>query len=233
MPYAICRMRREHIPQVMQIETEAFPEQWPAPTYKSELKNSLAHYFVLVDNSQRPAGSSTGSSLPDGGGTVELPASRSFRDKLARALTFLRLRQSSYGDKALYAVARVVGAAGFWLMVDEAHITTIAVRNTHRGLGLGELLLAFSIDRATELNARVVTLEVRVSNTVAQKLYEKYGFAKAGVRKGYYTDNGEDAFIMTTDRITSGGFQSRFQSLKKELSKKLGQEVHLLGSSSL
>lgn len=118
-------------------------------------------------------------------------------------------------------------------MVDEAHLTTIAIKQTYRRLGLGELLLGYSIDRAIEFNARVVTLEVRVSNTVAQKLYEKYGFINAGVRKGYYTDNGEDGIIMTTDRITTATFQYRFQSLKKELSKKLGQEILFQGYSSL
>ena len=230
-PYAIWPMRREHIPQVMQIETEAFPEQWPAPTYRSELKNSLAHYFVLLESCQSPAGIAGGSSSSPDGGTLAPLAGQGFRAKVVRALAFIGLRPPVGGGACLQAAGRVVGAAGFWLMVDEAHITTIAVRGSHRRLGLGELLLAYIIDRASELNARVVTLEVRVSNTVAQKLYDKYGFLKAGVRKGYYTDNGEDALVMTTDRITSAGFQSRFQSLKKELSKRLGQEVHLLRPS--
>ena len=66
-----------------------------------------------------------------------------------------------------------------------------------------------------ELDAQVLTLEVRASNLPAQALYEKYGFAKVGVRRRYYADDGEDAVVMTTERITSGSYQSMFQQLKQ------------------
>jgi [ribosomal protein S18]-alanine N-acetyltransferase len=102
---------------------------------------------------------------------------------------------------------RVIGYAGLWLMVNEAHITTIAVAPDYQGRGLGEMLLLALIDRAIELEALCVTLEVRVSNQVAQSLYRKYTFQQTGLRKRYYSDNGEDAQIMTTEDLDSPLFR--------------------------
>jgi len=118
---------------------------------------------------------------------------------------------------------RVLGYAGFWLIVDEAHICTLGVHPDWRGRGLGELLLAHLIDRATERGATVATLEVRASNMVAQNVYRKYGFVPAGLRKRYYTDNNEDAVIMTTEVITSPSYQRRLSALKSSLWHKLAQ----------
>ena len=92
----------------------------------------------------------------------------------------------------------MLGYAGLWLLIDEAHISTIAVAPEWRGRGLGELLLASLLERAISIGADVATLEVRASNLVAQNLYRKYRFTVVGVRKGYYTDNFEDALVMTT-----------------------------------
>ena len=78
------------------------------------------------------------------------------------------------------------------------------------------------IDLAFQLKAQVVTLEVRVSNDLARTLYQKYGFNTAGIRRRYYTDNGEDAYIMTTDTITTPSFQTRFTELKQEYRKRWG-----------
>jgi len=108
-----------------------------------------------------------------------------------------------------------MGFASFWMMADEAHITNIAVRKIHRRQGIGERLLISMIDLATELNARILTLEVRASNIAAQNLYYKYGFAQVGLRRGYYTDNKEDAVLMTIGNTTSASFQSRLNQLKK------------------
>jgi ribosomal-protein-alanine N-acetyltransferase len=107
----------------------------------------------------------------------------------------------------------ICGYVGFWVMADEAHITTIAVSEELQRRGIGELLLLTVFDRARELYANVVTLEVRVSNTGAQNLYLKYGFKQVGVRKAYYTDNREDAYIMTTGDITSSECRSLMRDL--------------------
>ena len=92
----------------------------------------------------------------------------------------------------------VWGFAGIWLMVDEAHISTLAIRPDLRRRGLGQLLLLALLDASARLGAKRATLEVRESNAPAQSLYLAYGFQPVGRRKGYYTDNQEDAIILTT-----------------------------------
>ncbi|OWA34390.1 ribosomal-protein-alanine N-acetyltransferase [Saccharibacillus sp. O16] len=91
------------------------------------------------------------------------------------------------------------GYAGMWTVVDEAHITNIAVRTAYRGRKLGERLLSELLDQAQALGLERATLEVRVSNRVARNLYTKMGFREVGIRKGYYSDNNEDAVIMWID----------------------------------
>ncbi len=94
---------------------------------------------------------------------------------------------------------RVVGYAGMWAILDEAHITNIAVDPELRGKHIGELLLLALQERARVKGCTRMTLEVRVSNEVAQKLYEKHDFVVRGIRPRYYTDNQEDALIMWKD----------------------------------
>lgn len=90
----------------------------------------------------------------------------------------------------------VVGYAGVWTVLDEAHVTNIAVHPDHRRLGIGRLLLATLVTRAIEQGCDSIMLEVRKSNHTAQKLYRDFGFEPRGIRRGYYTDNNEDAIIM-------------------------------------
>ncbi|HEX4744551.1 MAG TPA: ribosomal protein S18-alanine N-acetyltransferase [Candidatus Limnocylindria bacterium] len=122
---------------------------------------------------------------------------------------------------ARYVVARdgdrIVAYAGLWLMVDEAHITTFAVHPDARRRRIGERLLQRLFEIAHEMNAEWLTLEVRASNLAAQKLYEKYGFRRAGVRRRYYSDNNEDALIMWTERIREKSVRDRLAKLREEL----------------
>ena len=122
---------------------------------------------------------------------------------------------------ARYVVARsndvIVGYAGLWLMVDEAHITTFAVHPDSRRQRIGERLLQRLFEVAAVMNAEWLTLEVRASNLPAQKLYEKYGFRRAGVRRRYYSDNNEDALIMWTERLKDRTVKDRLATLRKEL----------------
>jgi ribosomal-protein-alanine N-acetyltransferase len=122
---------------------------------------------------------------------------------------------------ATYLVARdgdeVVGFAGIWLMVDEAHITTFAVHPDWRRRGIGERLLLTLLDVSVARHAREATLEVRLSNVAARRLYEKYGFRPVGLRPRYYTDNGEDALIMTTEPLGSEAMRERIERLRAAL----------------
>ena len=122
---------------------------------------------------------------------------------------------------ASYVVARagdtVVGFAGIWVMVDEAHVTTFAVDPRWRRRGIGERLLLTLLDLSMARRAREATLEVRLSNMPARRLYEKYGFRPVGIRPRYYSDNGEDALIMTTETLDSASMRERIGRLRAAL----------------
>ena len=95
----------------------------------------------------------------------------------------------------------IIGYAGMWLIVDEAHVTNVAILSEYRGKKLGEQLMTALIERAKERGALSMTLEVRESNTVAKGLYAKFGFISKGVRRNYYTDTQEDALVMWCDPL--------------------------------
>ncbi|MDP7470105.1 MAG: ribosomal protein S18-alanine N-acetyltransferase [Dehalococcoidia bacterium] len=202
--FSVRPMHIEDLSQAVEIEREAFPTQWPPTPFKRELGNKMAHYLVAWQEGHRWDPPPRRGALP-------------LLSRVGHLLCWGRHRpQNNHSDQPF-----IVGVVGFWLLYDEAHITTIAVRRSHRRLGLGEMLLHASIEMAVALRARVVTLEVRATNTDAQALYEKYGFHQSGVRRGYYTDNNEDALIMTTDSLESASFRDGFQLLKQELIKRM------------
>jgi ribosomal-protein-alanine acetyltransferase len=120
---------------------------------------------------------------------------------------------------AHYLVVRagreIVAYAGIWLMVDEAHITTFAVAPAWRRRGVGGRLMLALMDVSLDLRARFMTLEVRLSNRPARELYGRFGFKPVGVRPRYYSDNGEDALIMTTDPIAEPEMTARLVELRK------------------
>src|SRR5258705_1172451 len=122
---------------------------------------------------------------------------------------------------ASYLVARIGGRivayGGMWLMVDEAHITTFAVHPAWRRQRIGERLLLAFLDVAAARQAREATLEVRLSNISARRLYEKYGFRPVGLRPRYYSDDGEDALIMTTEPIREAPYRERIATLRAAL----------------
>ena len=101
---------------------------------------------------------------------------------------------------AFYIIAetdgRMAGYAGLWCIVDEGHITNVAVHPEFRRRGIGEALISVLLDHTVKSGILSHTLEVRASNTAAISLYSKFGFEPMGLRKNYYEDNGEDAIIM-------------------------------------
>lgn len=96
---------------------------------------------------------------------------------------------------------RIIAYSGMWVIIDEAHITNIAVHPEFRRKGLGEGLVKEMMERAKSHGATKMTLEVRVSNATARRLYERFGFVARGIRKGYYSDTGEDAMVMWLDDL--------------------------------
>lgn len=101
---------------------------------------------------------------------------------------------------ARYIVAtkdgKSIGYAGMWLIIDECHITNVAVHPDYRGIHVGDALMKYMTNLGLAKGVSTMTLEVRKTNIVAQNLYNKYGFEPVGLRRGYYGDNGEDAIIM-------------------------------------
>jgi len=204
-------MRRGDIAQVTEIDREAFPTLWPPANYRRELENRLARYIVACDEKE----------------TVEEPEMKSVPQKgfsgLVSRLMQLFNHDRFFGDE-LSSPGRqyIFGFAGFWIMAGEAHISNIAVWEKHRRQGIGELLLISLIDLVTELDVRLLTLEVRASNIAAQRLYYKYGFTQVGLRRSYYTDNREDGVLMSLENVTSAPVQANLQRLKQAHSQKWG-----------
>lgn len=119
------------------------------------------------------------------------------------------------------AEGRLIGMAGSWYQLDEAHVVTVAVHPEVRGRGYGRLLLHALVDLAIQYEMNVATLEVRPSNEAARGLYRVYGFHEVGRRKAYYPDTGEDAVIMTTEELHEGSYQRRFALLASELAERV------------
>ena len=213
MRYAIRPMRIEDASQANEIDRECFPE-WPSPSYKRELLFSrLSHYLVAWDRE-------TGG--PADHRVIEERESRQRSSRLGQFLEKLRLLLKAEPASPSTTNQRIVGLAGLWIMAEEAHLTTIGVREAYRRQGIAELLLIAALDLALMLSAQVVTLEVRASNHAAQKLYQKCGFQRVGLRRAYYSDNREDAVVMSTDSLTSASFQSHFQRLKQAHTQRWG-----------
>jgi ribosomal-protein-alanine N-acetyltransferase len=201
MYYYTEPMVEDDIRQVQEVERESFPTPWSANTYRRELRTPDGCRYIVARCSDQP------------------PPPRSNAEPMPQRFVgrFAALVAGLFGPAAEPRAQPLVGYAGLWLAVDEAHVTTIAVAPQHRGRSVGELLLNGLIDQALDLQADRITLEVRVSNLPAQGLYAKYGFTVAGKRSRYYTDNGEDALIMSTESIRSAPYQSRLSDLRVQL----------------
>ena len=112
---------------------------------------------------------------------------------------------------------RAVGFAGVWFMVDQLHLVTIGVDPAHQGRGVAHRLLLACIDLALGAELEAITLEVRASNERAQRLYERFGFVRAGLLRKYYSDTGEDAIVMVTAVLTSPEQDARIRRLRAEV----------------
>lgn len=164
--YRVRYLRPSDLAQVSWIEERSFATPWSPQTYLREITHSHYSHMVAVDRIER-----------------QPPVNQ--WQSLWQSLT----RQRRYNHVLL-------AYGGLWHFGDEAHISTIASHPDHRGQGWGELALVAMLRRAMTLGVRYVVLEVRVSNTPAQALYQKHGFTVHGIKEGYYFDNDEDAYDM-------------------------------------
>jgi ribosomal-protein-alanine N-acetyltransferase len=111
----------------------------------------------------------------------------------------------------------IVAYGGLWVILEDAHITTIAVHPSHQGQRYGERILIRLLEESVERGACWVTLEVRESNVTAQNLYKKYGFTVVNTRRAYYSDNDENALVMWAGNLKGAVFGNRLRALKERL----------------
>ena len=183
MTLTLRYMRLADIPQVTEIDKQAFNPPWSARSYAYEITDSTYSHMVVLEES-------TGNAPPVS------PLRR-----LLRGFALARAEESSL----------IVGYGGLWNIVDEAHVSTIATHPEYRGRGWGELLLLGMLRKSVLLNAAYIVLEVRVSNTTAQNLYRKHHFVEHGIKTRYYQNNGEDAYDMRLD-LREAGAPQRIQT---------------------
>jgi ribosomal-protein-alanine N-acetyltransferase len=191
-------MTLEDIPDVARVERRCFTNPWPQSAYRRELRYPEQNYYIVLrdcDGQGRSTPANVRQDMP--------------RRAITRLVTSLARKAE---DPPVAPVT--AGFAGMWVMYDEAHVTTIGVDPAYRGQGFGELMLVALFDEAIRRHASLLTLEVRVSNVVAQRLYEKYGMSVQGTRARYYTDNGEDAYIMWSRSLREPEFLARFEHLR-------------------
>ncbi|MFT4041058.1 MAG: ribosomal protein S18-alanine N-acetyltransferase [Thermomicrobiales bacterium] len=200
-------MTADDIVAVGRVEKRCFPNPWPASAYRRELLDTRQNYYLVLRATEPPA---------DGHG--EHGAARSVPRR-----SLLPLHLGRRHDER--PTPQVIGFVGMWQSFDEAHITTIGIDPAYRGKSLGELLLLTMFDAARARGANWLTLEVRVSNEQAQALYRKYGFTVHGVRKRYYSDNGEDALIMWSRALSDADVQADLEVLRAGLEARLRDRV--------
>ncbi len=212
--YIMRLMQKEDIPQVTTVDRLAFPNDEPPTSFEKRLQNRAVCYIVACKNTPEQYDTTPNSD--------EKPVSEDKTDRGRFPRIILPdprqlFQNPSRKEQFIY------GFAGFWLVIDEAHLLDIGVRPDYQHMGIGESLLISIISLSLRSNARLITLEVRVSNKGAQSLYRKYGFVEVGRRYGYYPDNHEDAFIMNTDRLNTPGYRVLFEKLKQSYIKRWGE----------
>lgn len=201
----ITPLTPDDLDAVMLLERQVFTDPWTRRMYLADLtENKLATYLAVRPAPQMDVSAQAGAGEWQAGGWQ--PGSNA-----PVALSELEVAPP---------LPTILAWGGFWLMVDEAHIATIATHPERRGCGLGQWLMVALLDEARAKGASLATLEVRASNVPAITLYEKLGFEIAGRRRHYYRD-GEDGLIMTTPSLTEPALQERLTSARQDALDKL------------
>ncbi len=143
--------------------------------------------------------------------SFSLPWSRWMFERELMNQTHSRFLVARFGDE-------IAGYIGFWMVLEEVHIVTIAVRSDYRRRGIGSILMLEALNAAVSLGAERATLEVRVTNLPAQELYKKLGFITVAIRKRFYSDTGEDAYVMWLYNLKSKlkGIRKQVQEMLRE-----------------
>lgn len=204
--YILEPMTVEDIEDVAAVERVCFTNPWPIAAYRRELRNTDQNYYIILR--------ADGSVEPTDGFPVQYHNEPPHRTSLLNFWPFVpKERPRSH--------APIIGFAGMWHVLDEAHVTTIGVLPEYQGKGLGEVLFLALVDESIRRNAVWLTLEVRVSNYSAQQLYRKYRFTIQGKRQRYYTDNNEDAYIMWSESFRDATYREHIETLRQALHAKM------------
>jgi [ribosomal protein S18]-alanine N-acetyltransferase len=200
-------MTQEDVEEVSAVERLCFTNPWPIAAYRRELRNTSQNYYIVLrddpdaDDEDPPV-------------LIETTPSASRRQG---RFAFWPLGHRN--EKR--TPPPIIGFAGMWHILDEAHVTTIGVRPDYQGRGLGELLFLQLIEETRRRAATWLTLEVRVSNYGAQALYRKYNFSIQGTRPRYYSDNNEDAYIMWSESFRNPEYLKRIEMNRRRLNHRL------------
>lgn len=213
-------MDQADVAGVSRVERRCFDHPWPSSAYRRELRNPQQNYYVVLRAHPGERGEEAEDARP---GAAQSRLGEGIRSRLP--LLHLAKRGTLMSDEP-----HVAGFAGMWCVYDEAHVTTIGVDPHYRGRGFGELLLLALFDEAIRRGATWLTLEVRVSNEVARRLYEKYGMSVQGARPRYYSDNGEDAYVMWSRSLRDPGYLQEIEGHRQALRRRLGPEVDVADS---
>jgi ribosomal-protein-alanine N-acetyltransferase len=205
--YSVRRALLEDSMMLESIEREAFPGMTPVTRIERDLTRPNGLYLAAIrdwDPAERELGPrfaiATKSEKEDDSFTARM------KRKVDRYVF-------DYVSRPKLPSDYIAGFVGLWFVLDEAHVVIICLKELDRRKGIGEQLLISALEQAVENDSRVVTLEVRESNAPATELYRKYGFQEVGLRRRYYSDNGENAVIMTTPPIQSDAYQKQFSEL--------------------
>jgi ribosomal-protein-alanine N-acetyltransferase len=187
---AVAPMTPDDLDEIMPLERQCFADPWTRRMYLSDLTTNEAATYLVVR--------------------------RTIDDRPSTIINTVR----SEGTSIVRGRSSIVAYGGFWLLLDEAHIATVASHPDLRGCGLGQWLMLALLDAAMARGAVTSTLEVRAGNLPAKRLYEKLGYEVAGVRKRYYRD-GEDGLIMTTPPLAEPVMQARLEAARADVLVKL------------
>lgn len=198
-------MTLEDVDEVSLVERKCFTNPWPVAAYRRELRDARQNYYIVLRDD------------PEAEPNGQIPVQFGSIPRRPGRFAFWPLGRRDTQKKA----PPIIGFAGMWHVLDEAHVTTIGVDPAFQGNGLGELLFLTLVDEAIQRKATWLTLEVRVSNYGAQQLYRKYGFSIQGKRVRYYTDNNEDAYIMWSESFRNPEYLARIEQLRRRLHHKL------------
>ena len=206
LPVSVRQLQAKDIDQVVAIEKEAFSPLWVSSSFKRDLNNKRASYLVACfDEDVSPEEILAEIEPHESIGTVTPTL-------WSRVLGRMGLSSNAETKSEEKEAFDIAGYVSVWYQGDEAHITEIAVKESLRSRGIGELLLIGALEAAIEYGSKVMTLEARVSNFIAHRMYQKYNFKSVGIRKAYYSDNREDAVIMTTSPIDTDEYHKVFSN---------------------